>query len=207
MLISLTSKRLFYRLTKLRVFALAFLLGVSVYWVWESQIRPHSAPTAFTVRFAPELPEREITTQEINLGEIIQNRNLAEYDQISVSNCAHMSDGEYRKCEKSLEKGRRFILNHWKKKKRAHIIYDWSGIDASAEIHIFIEPDGNGKWHIISRWEGDRRTFFYEDVPKIYEHQAVRVKSKKMTKNTYPFHAGEYYLIFIDENGQEKDSL
>lgn len=204
---TLFSKRLIYRLTSIRIFAIAFLLGVTGFWIWHWQNQIQPIPKVFLVQLPPNLSDQKIITQNNSLEMIIQNRNLDEYDRISISNCAYESDDEYRKCEKLLEKGRKFILDHWRKKKRVYIIYDWSGVDAGVQKHIFIEPDAKGNWHLSSRWEGSYSTSFFENVPKVYSNDTVLIKSKKIKKDSYPFRAGKFYLIFFDENGKEIGTL
>lgn len=135
-------------------------------------------------------------------ADLIENRDLSLYDSHSAfSNCFNQGfDGsEFRKCQKELPKTRDFIFQHWKEKKRAYIVYEWTGVDCSGDVHIFIEPDNDGEWHIILRSAGD---FRYQELT---EWVGYSLKYKRATDDNYSLEKGTFYLSVRDEKGNEID--
>lgn len=137
--------------------------------------------------------------------DLIQNRDLSLYDiGDGFSNCFNHGFGnsEFRNCQKQQFQARNFILKHWREKKRSYIIYECSGMDSGSETYIFIEPDGNGEWHLILRSVGD---FSYQNLE---ETKGYSVKYKRATSDDdYPFEIGTYFLLVLDENGKEADKF
>lgn len=150
------------------------------------------------IQLPAKLPEPE---------SIAQDRNLFEYNfGGTFSNCAWMKSPEWRKCAVNNDKARNFILNNWQAKKRAYIVYEWTGVDNGNDFYYFIEPDENGRWHIIKRWEIVFPTYdagFFQQV----KSQDIRdVKRKSIPKDDY-WKSGKYYLQFFDADGNESGSL
>ena len=96
----------------------------------------------------------------------------------------------------------RFYFKHWKDKKRAYIIYEWTGADTGGDIYIFIEPDEYREWHIIIRSTGDFR-FFSE----VEETVGYSLKYRRATKDDYPLVRGTYLLSVQDKNGNELENF
>lgn len=137
-------------------------------------------------------------------ADLIENRDLSLYDSHpAFSNCFNQGfdDSEFRKCQKELPKTRDFIFQHWKEKKRAYIVYEWTGVDCAGDIHIFIEPDNNGEWHIILRSAGD---FRYQNLE---ETIGFSLKYKRATVDDYPLEKGTLYLSVRDEKGKEVEAF
>lgn len=197
MLISLTSKRLVYRLTKHRVFAISFVLGITGFWIWQSQTRPQTISRAFIVTFPPEPPKPE---------SILQDRNLAEYEQISFSDCRFVRE-DNQKCEEELDNGRRLVLDLWEDKKRAYVLYSVRGYHGGVDYHIFIEPDNSGNWHIVRRWKQYYTTVGWENLFRIDSTKAFSVEPFRKTDDDDIYRDGKFYLKFFDKNGKEIDTL
>lgn len=196
---TLFSKKLIYQLTRIRIFAIAFLLGISAFWIWHSQNQPQPTQNAFIVKFPPEPPKSE---------SVLQDRNIADYEQLNISNCiGGFTVEEYQKCLNSLDKGREFILKHWKEKERAYIIYSWTRGDTGGNTHIFIEPDNSGNWHIISRWKTFYTTVGWENLFKVNSTEAFSVKRSRKTTDDDTNTGGKFYLKFFDTNGEQIDIL
>jgi hypothetical protein len=196
---SLISKRLIYRLTKFRIFAIAFVLGVLGFWIWQLQTKTPQNSTVFVVEFPPTPTPVPQT--------VVEDRKLSEYEQLEISNCVGVTDSEYRDCVNSLDRGREFIVKHWKEKRRAYIIYIWCGVDVCGDTHFFIEPDSNANWQVVIRRKRYYTVVGWENLFKVESEEAISVKRKKEKKNLYSYHSGEFYLQFLDKNGEEVDTL
>ena len=150
-------------------------------------------------------PLQPVAKQQEPVQEIIKRgRDLTRYVfGGEVSNCGLVLITEVDKCEREKSATRKFIWKHWQEKNRAYIVYNVSGVDAGVEYHIVIEPDEMGDWHIL--WIGERwgmppnEGIFTEDVRSI--------KLKTAGKDNYPYEAGTKYLVFLDKNGEEVESL
>lgn len=189
----LSGKKIVYRITKLRVFVFAFVLGVFGFWGWQLQFQTKPAPVP--ARFLVQIPP----SPDDNTEALIENRNLADYGQIRVSDCNMSPSKEYSQCENDFEKGRELILNRWKEKKRTLLIHEWTGADCGGEIYYFVEPDENGNWHILIRQMG--RAY------KIDSEEAIFIKRKRINKDDSPRIPGKFYLGFVDKNGRQKGFL
>ena len=197
---TLFSKKFIYRLTGIRIFAIAFLLGVTGFWFWQWQNQPQLKPNAFIVTFPSEPPKSE---------SILQDRNLADYERLNISNCVGggLTNEEYQSCLNLLNTGRKLILKHWKEKKRAYILYTCNGYHGASEYHIFIEPNDSGDWHIVSRWETYYTVVGWENLFKVSSTEAFSVKHFRKTKYDDINTIGKFYLKFFDKNGEEIDIL
>ena len=140
---------------------------------------------------------------------IIQDRNLSDYESGGkFFNCfAWMKPVDLRECPANADKGRNFVLNHWQAKKRSYIIYQASGKDNGNDIYYFIEPDENGNWHIIKRWERgfqiiDGQYFRYVESMDIRD-----IKRKPIPKDDDHLMPGKHYLQFFDKGGKEIETL
>ncbi len=135
--------------------------------------------------------------------DFIQNRDLSLYELGGeFSNCFNHGFGnsEFRKCEKKQSEARSFISKHWKDKKLGYITYELSGYDSGSESYIFIEPDSNGEWSVISRSTGDYRN------QNLEETKGYSVKYKRAASDDdYPFEIGTSFLTIRDENGKVVD--
>ena len=162
--------------------------------------------TPIYIKLPAKLPEPET---------IVQDRNLSDYESGGkFFDCIPwMKPTDLRECPANVDKGRNFILNHWQAKKRSYIIYQASGKDNGNDVYFFIEPDENGRWHIVERWE----IGFPTDGGQYFrgvESQDIRdVKRKPIPKDDDPMPdthyriPGTHQLIFFDKDGEEIGSL
>lgn len=133
-----------------------------------------------------------------NKEEIIQNRDISLYDSAGrFSNCM-VQTSEFNFCQQERVEARAFILNHLKEKKRGYIFYRWEGFDSYGDTHIFVEPDENGKWVVVSRNTGDLR--FQHNIS---EKKAYIIRYKRAITDSYPFIKGERYLSLLDNEKNE----
>ncbi len=168
------------------------------------------------VHILPELSEPEETIQYSDfvyessvdsLNRIIQNRDLSNYEYGGrISNC-RVEDSEPRKCEANTYKGRNFILNHWKAKKRGYIIYEWSGTDTGNDFYYFIEPDESGNWHVLKRSERLYTRVYRGRIFTIESLDIHTVKNKLKTEDNYDPTPGTHHLVFFDNDGKQIGTL
>jgi hypothetical protein len=116
--------------------------------------------------------------------ELIQDRDLSLYDLYCLS-------------WRERSQVRKLIFKYWEAKKQAYINYVNCAGDSCSEIHIFIEPDNNGKWLIVLRYTGDLRYPFLE------EERGFSLKFKRATEDEYPLGKGQFFLSVLDKNGKE----
>jgi hypothetical protein len=183
------SKKIVLRKASLRLIALlCCLIGVFAVWNWKE--KPNEA--VFKIHVKPEFSKIEAMI----LKKIIQERDLSNYELgETFSDCNGVEMNEFKQCEKSLNKGREFIYEHLKNKKRGYIVYEWAGVDNSGEIYIFIEPDESGSWQVIRKQES---LYSYN----IESWSAVTIKRRSKTEDGYKPRVGKYYLVFLDNKGE-----
>jgi len=79
---------------------------------------------------------------------LTDNRDLSLYEfGGDYDFCAKDKSLETQKCEVALEKGRKLVWKYWNAKKQSYFTI------SDKKKYIFIEPDSDGKWHIITRGE------------------------------------------------------
>ncbi len=155
--------------------------------------------TPIYIKLPAKLPEPET---------IVQDRNLSDYESGGkFFDCIPwMKPTDLRECPANVDKGRNFILNHWQAKKRSYIIYQASGKDNGNDVYFFIEPDENGNWHIVQRWEIGFPTYdgqYFRGV----ESQDIRDVKRKLIAKDDDRMPGKHYLQFFDKDGKEIETL
>lgn len=89
---------------------------------------------------------------------IAQGRNTAKYEDGGLFNCHRqqmlsldmiLNSWPENVCDET--QIRDFIWKHWSSKSRGYIRANYSGVDATATWHIFIEPGSSGKPSILAR--------------------------------------------------------
>jgi hypothetical protein len=143
-----------------------------------------------------------IDPQPVTKGRFIQNRDLSLYNfGGEYSDCRNIMLKEIPKCQIDKAKARKFIWKHWQNKKRAYLVVTFSSVDNSSDAHIFVEPDAKGNWNLIWIWERfgmwARRGYNFDLL------EINSVKLKRATKGDYEYLPGEYYLSFLDKDGEE----
>lgn len=190
-------KRFVARNITFRLIAVAFFV-VGIVLVRSHQSQPEQINTRFLIQLEPKPPERET---------ILQNRNLADYE-IGDSFCVTVELSEIPKCDAKTEKARKFILSRWKAKKRAYIVYEWSGTDRGGEHHIFIEPDDYGNWHIVERTEFSYPTLSKSDYIQIVSKDIRTIKRKIVKDEDCCWRKlGRYYLSLLDKDAKEVEGI
>lgn len=128
-------------------------------------------------------------------GEIVNGRNLSLYDEGGYIESCGVID-ELAGCLRQREAARRFIFDHWAKKRSGYIQVGHPCVDCSPVDHIFIEPDSTGKMRIVITLEtnGPFRT---NEASKLRFREA-NMEEKRRTDSSV-------ILVFIDRNGKEID--
>lgn len=78
---------------------------------------------------------------------IFEGRDMALFDDGGVHTCRHEPSGR-RECEPTIEKARRFVWEHWKKRKRGYVAVVHHYREGKRTTHLFIERKADGKWHV-----------------------------------------------------------
>lgn len=183
------------------VITFCLAVGLTAVWIWQPPIK--QTTTRFLVRVPEEPPEQQTVTE---------NRDLFGYEKgADFFNCKHHSlyglKRKIQQCENELDKGRDFIWNHWKSKKRGYIVYVVAGYHGETNFHIFIEPDKNGTWHIVQRWIRDTPYMKLNADIEVATSDAIFIKRKRAITEDDIERKGKFYLSFLDKDGKEVDTL
>lgn len=130
-------------------------------------------------------------------GEIVDGRDMSLYDEGGyIASCDAVDDNERTGCLRQREDARRFVIDHWTKKRRGYIQVGRPCVDCSPVAHVFIEPDPNGEFHFVitSQSQG----------PLITE-KASRVRLRKADMEENWRTNSTRILVFLDRNGKEID--
>jgi hypothetical protein len=136
---------------------------------------------------------------------IFESRDLSLYDDGGVQGCGVELVETHSACTRSLENARRFVWEHWKKRKRGYVAIAMSSAEHGKwTTHLFIEPDGNGSWRVDARWVPMRR-----DAEKLEHYllgDLVEIKWNRATAEDerYGVTRGSAYLTLTNITG---DSL
>lgn len=83
---------------------------------------------------------------------IFENRDISLYADSGRQGCGlELREADPLKCEKSMEKARRFVWEHWKKRKRGYVAVVSAYPEGEWVNHLFIEPAGDGNWRVDER--------------------------------------------------------
>src|SRR5262245_52741381 len=167
---------------------LCVAMGILSVQIWQSSSEP--VVGVLQVRLQPE-PET-----------VIGNRDLDNYEfggQGAECSSAFWSESD---CDKLKNKEREFILKHWKKRKRAYIVLKRSGMHYSKTIHVFIEPDKNGEWCVVSREKYLSHLSGFTNT--IDENRGYFIKIRSAKEEGYCCESrGTNLLFFLDKDGNE----
>jgi hypothetical protein len=89
------------------------------------------------------------------------------------------------------------------------LIVKLASVDAASNAHIFIEPDANGNWHIVWRWEG----IYAASVPnfvagELSDDADIRsIDQRRADDSDIDLRPGTRYLVFLDASGDEVERL
>lgn len=204
-------KRFYYRF-RIVLFTLAlglasisFFNNLSEKWNEVSVKLPQTeseSPIYVQLKKPEKIPENSV---RFNPDIITQYRDLSLYDFGGRNGyCDYQNAPANRNCKKFRSKVRDYIWQHWRDKKRAYIILEYSGIDSQSDAHVFIEPGKNGQWHIDWKWET-------ETVRQAADIHSIKFKRAKEDGHTnkdgyYSVYLDKYYLSFIDKDGEEVEA-
>lgn len=81
-----------------------------------------------------------------------EGRDLELYDDGGLQGCGlERRSADQSGCERSIEKARRFVWEHWKKRKRGYVAVAQASDKAEWVTHLFIEPTPDGSWRVDER--------------------------------------------------------
>lgn len=81
---------------------------------------------------------------------VFEDRDLSVYDSFGRQGCSFEElNANRRKCDQSLAKTRRFVWEHWKKRKLGYVAVARGSDGRTWTTHLFIEPNEEGKWRIV----------------------------------------------------------
>jgi hypothetical protein len=138
--------------------------GVSLAW-WGVPVDLPEARFASLLEVTVPLEEKprgpkylcdEFTDQNeraICLNQLIyEARDMSLYDDGGIHGCnrKHL-ELDLIECEPTVEKARRFVWEHWKKRKRGYVAIVKTYPEGEWATHLFIEPKSDGKWRIAER--------------------------------------------------------
>lgn len=140
---------------------------------------------------------------------VTDDRDLSLYDFGGRQGCGIvLTVTKASRCDASMKRARTFIWEHWQEKKRGYVIVRMASVDAESDAHIFVEPDDNGAWHVVWKWERIFAALIKDVSGRIDEIPDIRsVERRHATDKDYMYKAGTSYLLFLGKDGEEVQSL
>jgi hypothetical protein len=199
---------------RFRILLFGFALGLSFVWMvkgppslWEV---PVNLPTASSdvlpvVAYknwempegggsGPDGPRKTVIAAP---GTAAQDRELSLYDIVTeVNECSWAETPQRSGCLAERQRARQFIYDHWRLKKRGYISVDFPCTDCLPILHLFIEPDNYGSWHVSAKLEDDRYGFSDRD-------DAFDVKWRRAASHERRLESTSKVLSFLDRSGKE----
>lgn len=196
---------------RLLVAILAFVVGVgttSLMSVNRLSSLPNSLPP-ITEDMPPITEENHVVSVLAKPKTVTDDRDLSLYDFGGRQGCGIVRLSEVSRCKSSIRNARAFIWKHWQEKKRGYVIVKMASVDAESDSHIFIEPNENGIWHIVWKWERIFAVSMAEDISgRIDQIPEIRfVERKRATNEDYEYEPGTSYLLFLGKDGEVIQSL
>jgi len=195
----------------LTVAGILFIALAAIAVVVESQKRRNETPNERFYRKGGKETKAEVFVDHgaLTSSKIAQQRDLTMYDDGGHINCrmglvrySGESAGDFSPERCQLPKLRDFVWTHWQTKKRAYIRISFDTVDAVSTSHIFIEPDSDGKWHVV--WRIARHTNEITDIPDIRSMRQRAATGADVECRCKP---GDIVLSFIDWEGDENQTL
>jgi hypothetical protein len=109
-------------------------------------------------------PNAQWQGDSYTVADIAQGRDLTKYEKLELRDREHFHPWE-RWDNPSLAPARSFLWEHWRDRKRAYLVLTQSSVDHTGTSHMFVEPDGSGRWRVYRR-QLDRRELV--DEPTAY---------------------------------------
>ncbi len=178
---------------------LTFSLGCFIsFWFQHKSVRQPIAVTA----------EYQSPTASISAKTASDDRDLSLYDSGDHQGCGIVLVREVPRCRASLRKARAFIWEHWQQKKRGYVIVKMASVDAESDAHIFIEPDNDGAWHVVWKWERIFAASLGEDVSgRIDQIPDIRSIQRTADDGCYFCTSRTTYLLFFAADGTKIQEL
>lgn len=163
-------KRLYFRF---RITLMAFGLGLGAVYMWQGLSlgwwgvavdlpearsasvievtvplgKKPSRPKYLCDEFIDQIERASCLDQLIDEG-----RDMSLYDDGGTHGCSRKRpECDLIRCEPTIEKARRFVWEHWKKRKRGYVAVVRAYPEGERTTHLFIEPNENGKWRVVER--------------------------------------------------------
>lgn len=130
---------------------------------------------------------------------IFQGRDMSQFDNGGSYRCTY-GRLYLRECEPSIEKARRFVWEHWKKRDRGFVVLVQHSLAGERKTHLFIEPKGDGSWRIAETTVPMLRE---RTQPEHYRlGEIIEVEWKRETADReYGFPPGTRYLKLTNPTG------
>ena len=136
---------------------------------------------------------------------IFDERDMSVYDDGGRQGCGvERLYVDRSKCERSMEKARRLVWEHWKKRKSGYLAVVRASDNAERVTHLFIEPNPDGGWRVVERTVPMLRE--PEDPEHYWLGDLVEIKWNRATADDkeYELTPGTLYLSLTNIIG---DSL
>ena len=170
-----------------------FAVGV---WTWASEYFteiPFDLPQiASESPIAVQIPSERVTPE--------QSRDLTRYDIGGYVDSCNYLGKEEEECQAKRDLARDFIYQHWRQKTRGYISVGYPCVDCGPTDNFFIEPDKNGQWRIVIRFEESR--YGIEQLPNAYGVKFRRATAEEREHGDPP-----RVLSLLDKNGKEVRSF
>jgi hypothetical protein len=195
----------------LTVIALVVIAITAIAVAVESQKRRDETPAERFYRKGGKETKADVVVDHgaLTTANIAQQRDLTIYDDGGHINCRlgmvryageTASDFSAERCQ--LPKLRNFMFEHWVAKKRGYVRISFDSVDAVSTSHLFIEPDGDGKWHVA--WRIARHNNKITDIPDV---RSLRQRPATRADIECRCKPGDTVLSFIDADGDEIQRL
>lgn len=166
----LSSVRVNHWINRSRILLTAVAAGLVAVYVWQSLSfaiwgPPVELPKAQSGRILEVEIESEETEEPIYFCDefadenerasclyqlVFEGRDLSLYNSGGRLGCGiREKEADPISCERSVEKARRFIWEHWKMRKRGYLSVARSSGGHEGVTHFFIEPGFEGRWRIV----------------------------------------------------------
>jgi hypothetical protein len=157
--------------SRFRIMLMAFGLGIAAVYMWQGlsvawwgvPVDLPEARSASVLEVTVPLEEKprgpdylcdehaDPNDRAVCLDQVIfEGRDISLYDDGGRQGCGLVNP---LSCERSMEKARRFVWEHWKKRKRGHVAIARASVENGEWVtHLFIEPNADGSWRVDARW-------------------------------------------------------
>jgi hypothetical protein len=102
---------------------------------------------------------------QIALAQNTKKRDFARYENGGTFDFSWSLGPKARERMKS--EMREFLWEHWKQKRLAHVVATFYTIEGDPTTHnLYIEPDENGHWHVVSEYKRECCWFYAMEKKK-----------------------------------------